>query len=218
MAEGNEGTQSNGGQQSDNGGASPTDTQSRQSAVPSGYIPASERDSAAAAARREGEGAGYKAAAEELGVSIEDAKRIVADAKQREEDQKSELDRERDTREQAEKAKNQAESDSQEAISKASAWIVRAEARAQAAALGIKAERLDYVVKLADLGSIEVKDGEPDSEAAKAAIEAVLKDVPEFAAPFEEQQRQQRRAPDANNRPKQDGNLRGADRLRAMNW
>jgi hypothetical protein len=31
-------------------------------------------------------------------------------------------------------------------------------------------------------------------------------------------ERQQRRAPDANNRPKQDQNLRGADRIRAMNW
>jgi len=59
--------------------------------------------------------------------------------------------------------------------------IVRAEAKAQAAAAGIKADRLDYALRLADLSSIAIgEDGQPDGVALKVAIAQVAKDFPEI--------------------------------------
>ena len=68
-----------------------------------------------------------------------------------------------------------------DAISRANARILTAEAKSAAAAAGIKPERLDYAVKLADLGEIEVDDdGKVDTKAIAAAIKQVVTDLPEL--------------------------------------
>ena len=59
--------------------------------------------------------------------------------------------------------------------------IVAAEAKVIAVGLGIKSERTDYAVRLADLSKVTVsEDGTVDTAAIKTAIESVLKDLPEL--------------------------------------
>ncbi len=156
--------------------------------------------------------------AEELGVSVDDAKALIAKQRQKEHDEASELDRERDAKTKAEKAKADAETNAQAVRATADSYVVRAEAKVQAASLGVPSERLDYVVKLANLTDVSVEDGEPDAEAAKKAVEKVLADVPALAAKTEEEQQTTRRAPDSNKRTTSTENLKGLDKLRAMNW
>ena len=68
------------------------------------------------------------------------------------------------------------------AVRKSAAGLVALSAQAAAAALGVKPERLDYAIKLADLSSIEVGDDmKVDGEAVKAAIQKVVDDLPELA-------------------------------------
>lgn len=77
--------------------------------------------------------------------------------------------------------KEEAEGKASEATKAANARIINAEARITANDLGVKADKLAYVLKLADLSGVTVNDdGEPDAVAIKAAIEAVLKDLPEL--------------------------------------
>lgn len=89
----------------------------------------------------------------------------------------------------------------QAAQDKANTRIVRAEAKAQAASLGVKAEKLPYVIKLADLDGIDVDDeGEADIEAIRASVTQVLTDLPELVATPEPEATPEarRRAPDAS--------------------
>lgn len=63
----------------------------------------------------------------------------------------------------------------------ANARLIAAEAKVQAAALGVKPDRVSHALKLADLSTITVgEDGEPNAVAIKAALEAVVKDLPEL--------------------------------------
>lgn len=79
--------------------------------------------------------------------------------------------------------KQEAIDQANERIKATSTRLVRACARAEAAAAGVKAERLDKVLKLAELDSIELDDsGEPDPAAVRLAVEAVLRDVPELVS------------------------------------
>ncbi|MCL5291288.1 MAG: DUF4355 domain-containing protein [Actinobacteria bacterium] len=84
----------------------------------------------------------------------------------------------------AEKAKAEkeaAEKKANDAIDKANQRLLEAEAKIQASALGVKVERLGFVLKLTDLSEIEVdEDGKIDSAVVKAAVEAVLTAVPEL--------------------------------------
>ncbi|MCE5200834.1 hypothetical protein LLG39_17875 [bacterium] len=86
----------------------------------------------------------------------------------------------------AEKAKAEkeaAEKQAKEASTAANARVIRAEAKVQALAAGIKADRLDYALRMLDLSSVEVDDnGEPDVKAIKTAVDALLSDVPELKA------------------------------------
>ena len=85
-----------------------------------------------------------------------------------------------DAKAQADRA-DAAEKSAQEAIAKANAVLIKANAQIQAANLGVKSNKLDYVVKMADLTKITIDDdGNPDEAAIKAAVEQVLKDVPEL--------------------------------------
>jgi hypothetical protein len=77
----------------------------------------------------------------------------------------------------------EAQTKAQEAEARANARILQAEAKAQAAALGVKAERLPYLLKLADLSNVEFgEDGEPNGEQIKAALSAVISDFPELVS------------------------------------
>jgi hypothetical protein len=80
--------------------------------------------------------------------------------------------------------KEEAEKKAASAEAAANKRAIRAEAKVQALAAGIKAERLDHALKLADLAEITVgDDGEPDANAVKKAIDAIVKDFPEIVTP-----------------------------------
>jgi hypothetical protein len=74
----------------------------------------------------------------------------------------------------------EAQTKAQDAEQRANQRILKAEVKSQATELGIKAERLPYLLKLADLSLVEFTDGEPNAEQITAALETVLNDFPEF--------------------------------------
>lgn len=76
----------------------------------------------------------------------------------------------------------EAQAKAQEAERRANERILQAEVKAQATALGVKSERLPYLLKLADLSGVEFNEGEPNTEQIQAALETVLNDFPEFKA------------------------------------
>lgn len=80
-------------------------------------------------------------------------------------------------------AAEESEKKSKTAIEAANKRLVTAEAKVQAAALGVKPEKIAYVLKLADLSGADVDDkGNVSEKVVKQAIEAVLKDLPELKA------------------------------------
>lgn len=86
--------------------------------------------------------------------------------------------------------KQEADQRAQDALGRANERIVNSEARALAASRGVSAERLAYVVRMADLSGIEVDDsGIPDQDALTSAVNRVLEDIPELAGKQTEQRR-----------------------------
>lgn len=80
-------------------------------------------------------------------------------------------------------AKDEAEGKVKEIQTKADQRTIKAEAKVQALAAGVNPTRVDALLKLSDLSTITIgDDGEPDSNALKAAVAAALKDYPEFKA------------------------------------
>lgn len=78
-------------------------------------------------------------------------------------------------------AAEEAEKKGKVAVEAANARLITAEARIQATALGVKPEKVAYVLKLADLSNAEVDDnGNVDEKIVKQAVEKVLKDLPEL--------------------------------------
>lgn len=77
--------------------------------------------------------------------------------------------------------KDEADRKATAATDAANARIVKTEARAALADAGVKAERRDYALRMLELSSVTVDDaGNPDAKALKAAVEALLKDIPEL--------------------------------------
>ena len=77
--------------------------------------------------------------------------------------------------------KEAAERSAKDVTDRANQRAINAEARVTASTLGIKAERIPYALRLADLSGVEVdENGEPDAAAVKSALQAVLKNVPEL--------------------------------------
>src|SRR5690606_24567870 len=77
--------------------------------------------------------------------------------------------------------KEEAERRAQEAQQQAAQRLVQAEAKVVAVELGVKPDRIPYVLRLADLSSVDVgDDGVVDAKELRDAIEAVLRDVPEL--------------------------------------
>ena len=71
---------------------------------------------------------------------------------------------------------------SAELTSKTATRVLRTEAKVAALGNGVKPERVEAVLRLTDLSAVERTDGEPDAAAISAAIEATLKEYPEFRA------------------------------------
>jgi ribosomal protein L16 Arg81 hydroxylase len=68
-----------------------------------------------------------------------------------------------------------------EILRKANRRLVRVEAKEQAIALGVRVDRSDYAVRLADLSKVEVdENGEVDESAVREALEQILNDFPEL--------------------------------------
>lgn len=115
---------------------------------------------------------------QQQGLTEEEANAAIADYKKSKAD-KAEASK-NDAKAQSERA-DQAEKRAQEATERANAMVIKASAHIQASSLGVKSNKLDYVVKMADLSKVTVDEhGTPDEVAVKAAIEQVLKDIPEF--------------------------------------
>lgn len=117
-----------------------------------------------------------KALLKELGVGNEDElKSIVSSHKELQERSKSELERLQETT-----AKLQKERDEYQSI--AERVLKEAEVKVQAVALGVKPERIPYLLRLIDMNEIEVDEGKVDADTVKKAINKVLKDMPELKA------------------------------------
>lgn len=84
--------------------------------------------------------------------------------------------------EKAELERAQAERDSKEKITAAQTRAVQAEAKGIARDLGARPDRLAAILKQADLSKAATDDGDVDEAAVKTAVEAVLKDYPEWKA------------------------------------
>ena len=115
---------------------------------------------------------------QQQGLTEEEANAAIAEYKKTKAE-KAEASK-NDAKVQAERAEA-AEKSAKEAIARANAVLIRANAQIMASSLGVKSNKLDYVVKMADLNKITIDDdGNPDEAAIKAAVEQVLKDVPEL--------------------------------------
>lgn len=109
-----------------------------------------------------------------LGVEKEDElKSIIQTHRDSIEKSKSELDKARETAELALKEKT-------EFIQKYSDTLKKNEAKVKALGLGIKPERVDYVIKLLDLTGVEVEDGVVDGEAIEKQLSGLIKEFPEL--------------------------------------
>lgn len=75
---------------------------------------------------------------------------------------------------------SEAQTKAQDAEQRANQRILNAEVKAQAASLGVKPEKLPYLLKLADLSGVEFTDGEPNAEQINSALDAVVNDFPEI--------------------------------------
>lgn len=68
------------------------------------------------------------------------------------------------------------------ARAEANGRVLNAEAKVQALAAGVRPERLEYALRLAELSGVPVSEtGEPDGEALRKAIDAVVQDFPEIS-------------------------------------
>ena len=124
------------------------------------------------------EKAALKSFFQQQGLTEEEANSAIAEYKKTKAE-KAEASK-NDAKAQADRA-DAAEKAAQEAIAKANAALIKANAQIQASNLGVKSNKLEYVVKMADLSKITIDDdGNPDDAAIKAAVEQVLKDVPEL--------------------------------------
>lgn len=98
----------------------------------------------------------------------------LAEAKQqRDREQMDELDRVK-----AEKA--DAEKVAGDAVAERDRVIVQAEAKVQALATGVSAERLEKALRLLDLDDVKVDDGKVDAGAIKKAVEKLKGEIPEL--------------------------------------
>jgi hypothetical protein len=71
-----------------------------------------------------------------------------------------------------------------DAETRANARVIKSELKVALAQANLKPERMDYALRLIDLESVGVEDGEPDAKAIQAVVKKIQSDVPElFAVP-----------------------------------
>lgn len=144
-------------------------------------------DKYAGTARKEGKQAAERELSDSLGVSPDEAKKIIADHKEREEAQRSELDKANDR---IKKLEEQGESTSKAANER----IKKTELKLALRNADINPERLDMAVRLADLDKLTIND-EGAVEGMEDSVKAVSDASPEwFAAP--DGGKRQRRSPE----------------------
>lgn len=103
----------------------------------------------------------------------EDLQSIVEAHRASEEKNKTDLQKSND-------ALTKAQSDAQKATDLLNRTVLNSEARLKAIASGVKPERVEYALRIADLSGIEVKDGVADVAAIQTAIDKILTDMPEL--------------------------------------
>jgi hypothetical protein len=110
------------------------------------------------------------------------AKRLARERKQWEQQLEEEKKKAAMTEAERLKAeKEEAEKRAQAAQQTANQRLITAEAKIVAAELGVKPNRINHLLKLADLSGVEVDDkGNIDSKAIKTALETILADFPEL--------------------------------------
>ena len=110
-----------------------------------------------------------------FGLDDEKALKSIIDShKENIEKSKTELEKER------EKA-TALQTERDKALERANSVLRTTEAKLQAVTLGVKPEKVDYLLRLADISDVEVDDkGQVDSAALKAKLESVLTDLPEL--------------------------------------
>lgn len=117
---------------------------------------------------------GMKSMLETYGLESEEQLKSIIEGKRAEEDaKKSELDK-------ALEKVAKLESDNAKLIADATSNAKNSLAKATATELGVKPERIDYLLKLVDLDSVEFTDGKFDTEGLTAKITEVLEVMPEF--------------------------------------
>lgn len=139
---------------------------------------------AAGKARDEGRQAALRELLGDLGVdSPETLKQVISNHREAEEAKKSDAEKMAKALEKAAKERDEAQSSKAAATQAATEMARRSEAQLKAITSGVKPERIQAVLKLADLSDVEVSDDfSVDGETVLQRIEAVLEEYPEFAA------------------------------------
>lgn len=115
--------------------------------------------------------AAQRRVADDLGVPLADAKRIIKEAQEREESQKSELEKEKTARQKAEERATKAETLANERF-------VSAELKGALRDAGINKDRISAAVKLADTDKLSVKNDSVDG--LDTVVKAVKDGYPEW--------------------------------------
>lgn len=170
-----------GGGQGDGGSGSGGSGSGSGGGTPSPTFTQADLDRVATQQKAEGKRAAEKAIADQFGVSIEEAQRIIASARENEEKEKSEAQRARDAAEAEKKAA--ADEKAAAAAEKHSIAVERALIRAGIALPEKDTEADALLSRMARLVDAEVG---ADSETIRKAVEAVKADFPEkFTKPEE---------------------------------
>jgi hypothetical protein len=123
-------------------------------------------------ARKEGRQAAERELAEQLGVSIDEAKQIIKNHQAEQEKQKTDLDREKEARRKAEETATAKEKAANERIKKTELKLALRNA-------DINPERLDMALRLADLDKLTIAD-DGNVEGLDEVVSAVSEASPEW--------------------------------------
>lgn len=123
------------------------------------------------------ENAVLKSYFQQQGLSEEEVSQAIADFKSNKQQQSQ---RQQDDNVELQNQIAQANAQAEQANAQAEQAQIELEATKVAMALGIDSKTLPYVLKVADFSNIKDKDGKINADNVKAAINAVLEDVPAF--------------------------------------
>lgn len=140
-------------------------------------------DKAAGSARNDGKAVGLKEKANELGfASVEEMEAAAKAHQQAESERMGQLEKVQKQLEKEQTRAAQLETSYNETLTKAQQVALNSEARLSALSLDVKPERVNAVLKLANLSEVTVsEDFEADGNAIEKAIKDVLEEYPEFA-------------------------------------